>query len=56
MQILENKIISLELVAVLPVKYFPSRAYVLTNGLKISDMIKKHLYQLKFFQSDEHRW
>ena len=37
-------------------KYFLLGVNVLTNGLKISDIIKKYLYELIFSQSDEQRW
>ena len=37
----------------LPGKYFSSGVNVLTNGLKMSDISKKDIFQLKFSQTDE---
>ena len=42
--------------SVLPEKYFSSRVNVLATGFKISDIIKKHLYQLKISHSNEQGW
>ena len=40
----------------LPGKYFSSGVNVLTNGLKMSDISKKDIFQLKFSQTDEESW